>query len=102
MYDTAELIPLLENGTALNLLAGLGLTGLAASHILVYRHFLLLLNFVRTLRTVFLRYLRHLLPAAPALCSTPRTATAAGLPLSPSDTPADSAGQLPILRIAAS
>ncbi|MCW8128454.1 hypothetical protein [Microbulbifer halophilus] len=74
VYDTAELIPLLENGTALNLLAGLGLTGLAASHILVYRHFLLLLNFVRTLRTVFLRYLRHLLPAAPALCSTPRTA----------------------------
>lgn len=74
VYDIAELIPLLENGAALNLLAGLGLAGLAVSHFLIYRHFLLLLNFVRTLRTIFLRHLRHLLPAAPALCFTPRAA----------------------------
>ncbi|WP_250462316.1 hypothetical protein [Microbulbifer litoralis] len=73
VYDTAELVPLLEN-TALNLLAGLGLAGLAVSHFLVYRHFLLLLNFVKTLRTAFLRYLRHLLPAAPTLRLAPRAA----------------------------
>lgn len=73
VYDTAELVPLLEN-TALNLLAGLGLAGLAVSHFLVYRHFLLLLNFVKTLRTAFLRYLRHLLPAAPTLRFAPRAA----------------------------
>lgn len=74
VYDTAELIPLLESGAALDLLAGLGLAGLAVSHFLVYRHFLLLLNFVKTLRTAFLRHLRHLLPAAPALRSAPRAA----------------------------
>lgn len=73
-YDTAELIPLLENATTLELLAGVGLAGLVVSPLLVYRHLLLLLHFVSSLRTAFLRLLCQWMPATPALRVVPRAA----------------------------
>ncbi len=73
-YDTAELIPLLENAVTLELLASVGLAGLVVSPLLVYRHLLILLHFVNTLRNAFLRLLRQWLPATPALRFVPRAA----------------------------
>ncbi|MFL1407387.1 hypothetical protein ACJO2E_18745 [Marinobacter sp. M1N3S26] len=73
-YDTAELIPLLENAITLELLASVGLAGLVVSPLLVYRHLLLLLHFVNSLRHAFLRQLRQWLPATPAPRVVPRAA----------------------------
>lgn len=73
-YDAAELVPLLENAVTLELLASIGMAGLAVSRLLVCRHLLLLLHFVNTLRNAFLRLLRQWLPATPALRFVPRAA----------------------------
>ncbi|OZG70320.1 hypothetical protein BTA51_26750 [Hahella sp. CCB-MM4] len=72
-FDVAEFLPAPESSFALELGVSTCLAWLLVSNFIVFRHFLLLLAFVKTLRAAFLRLLRNLLPPTPALCSAPRT-----------------------------
>ena len=74
VLDSSELMSALEANTSPEVVIGAGMAALLLTSFIVYRYYLLLLSFVRSLRAVFHRSLRRLRATTPVLRSAPRSA----------------------------